>query len=189
MLSVSFDITSRKKIWQMQTDANLSLNKSQSRTSANVIISKWLHFLLYGASILYLQNFPWKRKNLLMFYNSAWFANNVYMYLIPIYIWYICKWAQSINWVLSDRMYLEYLPMSIEYRTLPWVNSMRPKARGLAQHGGPPIWLEEIDPSGSDFVFDRRSMPPTLTDPRLGLIYYENTVMSYVTQGRHGLVL
>jgi hypothetical protein len=30
----------------MQTDANLSLNKSQSRTSANVIISKWLHFLL-----------------------------------------------------------------------------------------------------------------------------------------------
>ncbi len=25
---------------------------------------------------------------------------------------------------------------------------MRPKARGLAQHGGPPGWLEESDPSG-----------------------------------------
>ncbi len=24
---------------------------------------------------------------------------------------------------------------------------MRPKARGLAQHGGPPGWLEESDPS------------------------------------------
>jgi hypothetical protein len=26
--------------------------------------------------------------------------------------------------------------------------SMRPKTRGLAQHGGPPGWLEESDPSG-----------------------------------------
>jgi len=25
---------------------------------------------------------------------------------------------------------------------------MRPKARGLAQHGGPPGWLEESDPAG-----------------------------------------
>jgi hypothetical protein len=25
---------------------------------------------------------------------------------------------------------------------------MRPKARGLAQHGGPPGYLEEIDPVG-----------------------------------------
>ncbi len=24
---------------------------------------------------------------------------------------------------------------------------MRPKARGLAQHGGPPGWLEESDPA------------------------------------------
>jgi hypothetical protein len=30
--------------------------------------------------------------------------------------------------------------------------SMRPKARVLAQHGGPPGWLEESDPAGSDFV-------------------------------------
>jgi hypothetical protein len=27
---------------------------------------------------------------------------------------------------------------------------MRPKARGLAQHGGPPGWLKESDPAGCD---------------------------------------
>jgi hypothetical protein len=31
---------------------------------------------------------------------------------------------------------------------------MRPKARGLAQHGGPPSWLEENDPAGVIFVRD-----------------------------------
>ena len=54
---------------------------------------------------------------------------------------------------------------------------MRPKARGLAQRGGPPGWLEESDPAGCDFVRDGRSLPPpALTDhttcPGLGLIYY-----------------
>jgi hypothetical protein len=34
---------------------------------------------------------------------------------------------------------------------------MRPKARGLAQHGGLPGWLEESDPAGCDFVLDGRS--------------------------------
>jgi hypothetical protein len=48
-----------------------------------------------------------------------------------------------------------------------------PKARVLAQHGGPPGWLEE----GVDFVHDGRPMPPALTDdttrPGLArLIYY-----------------
>jgi hypothetical protein len=28
------------------------------------------------------------------------------------------------------------------------VRPVRPKARGLAQHGGPPGWLEESDPAG-----------------------------------------
>ncbi len=39
---------------------------------------------------------------------------------------------------------------------------MRPKARGLAQHGGPPGWLAESDPAKCT----------------------QNTVMSYATQGR-----
>jgi hypothetical protein len=43
-------------------------------------------------------------------------------------------------------------------------HTMRPKARGLAQHGGPPGWLEGSDPAGCDFVRDGRSMPPALTD-------------------------
>jgi hypothetical protein len=34
---------------------------------------------------------------------------------------------------------------------------MRTKARGQAQHGGPPGWLEESDPGGCDFVRVGRS--------------------------------
>jgi hypothetical protein len=52
---------------------------------------------------------------------------------------------------------------------------MRLKARGMAQHGDPPGWLEESDPAGCDFLRDGRSMPPALTVhsacPNLGLIY------------------
>ncbi len=29
-----------------------------------------------------------------------------------------------------------------------WLGPMRPKARGLVQHGGPPGWLEESDQAG-----------------------------------------
>jgi hypothetical protein len=63
---------------------------------------------------------------------------------------------------------------------------MRSKARGLVQPDGPPVWLEESDPAGCDFVRDGRSMPPALTDhttcPGLGLIYY-----GMYTEHRHGL--
>ncbi len=58
---------------------------------------------------------------------------------------------------------------------------MRPKARILAQHGGPPGWLEESDPAGCD----GRSMPPALTDhttcPRLLLllVYYYKMYKKY----------
>jgi hypothetical protein len=43
---------------------------------------------------------------------------------------------------------------------------MRPKARGLAQHGGPPGWLEESNPAGVIFVRDRRGYRlPFRTEP------------------------
>jgi hypothetical protein len=49
---------------------------------------------------------------------------------------------------------------------------MRPKARGMDQHGGPTSWLEESDLAGCDFVRDGRSMPAALADrtscPELG---------------------
>jgi hypothetical protein len=67
----------------------------------------------------------------------------------------------------------EYFPMEVHS-----AHPMRPKARGLAQRGGPPCWLKESDPAGCDFVRDGRSMPPALTDHTtctgLGLIYYTN---------------
>jgi hypothetical protein len=68
------------------------------------------------------------------------------------------------------------------------------RAGVLAQHGGPPGWLEESDSAGCDFIPDGRSMSPALTNHTtgLGLIYTkctQNTVMSYVWQGMHGLVL
>ncbi len=61
-------------------------------------------------------------------------------------------------------------------------------------------WLEESDPASAWgvilYVMDSL-MPPALTDhttcPGLVMIYYiectQHTVMSEVTQGRHGLVL
>jgi hypothetical protein len=63
---------------------------------------------------------------------------------------------------------------------------MRPKARGLAQHGGPPVWLEEIDPAGVILYVTDGPCRPALTDhtncPGLGLIYY-----SMYTKHRHEL--
>jgi hypothetical protein len=50
-------------------------------------------------------------------------------------------------------------------------------ARGLAQHGGPPGWLEESDPAGCHlYVMDGPSMPPSLTD------HTTCTVISYITE-------
>jgi len=43
------------------------------------------------------------------------------------------------------------------------VDSMRPKARGLAQHGGPPGWLEESDQAGVIlYVMDGRYRLPSI---------------------------
>ncbi len=73
---------------------------------------------------------------------------------------------------------------------------MRPMARGLAQHGGPPGWLEESDPAGCDFVRDGRSMPPALRGPHhmpwSGASITkctQNTVMSYVRKARPGTLV
>jgi hypothetical protein len=53
---------------------------------------------------------------------------------------------------------------------------MTPKARGLAQHGGPPGWLEASDPAGCDFVCDGRSIPPALADHNnVGVFYIKIT--------------
>ncbi len=54
---------------------------------------------------------------------------------------------------------------------------MRPRSTGLAQHGGPPNWLEKSDPAGGVVLYlIGRSIPPALTDhtscPDLGMIYY-----------------
>ncbi len=42
---------------------------------------------------------------------------------------------------------------------------MSPKARGLAQQGGPPGWLKESDTEGCDFIRDGRSMAACLDGP------------------------
>jgi hypothetical protein len=60
---------------------------------------------------------------------------------------------------------------------------MRPKARWLAQHGGPSGWLEERDPAGCDFVRDGRSMPnvhktPSWATSRMeGMAWYSSRPM------------
>jgi hypothetical protein len=82
-------------------------------------------------------------------------------------IFLLCYWAG-----ISNRAENEWHPISGCVS-----RPMRSKARRLVQHGGPPGWLEESDPAaGSDFVHDRRSLPPALTDhiacPGLGMLYY-----------------
>ncbi len=43
---------------------------------------------------------------------------------------------------------------------------MRPKTRGLAQHGGPPGWLEESDPAGVIlYVMDCMAVPLAFSIP------------------------
>jgi hypothetical protein len=81
---------------------------------------------------------------------------------------------------------------------------MRLKARGLAQHGGPPGWLEESDLAGVIlYVMDGSYRLPFFRLPcqeqrscelvEFQLILYSKwtqpSVMNYVIQGRHGLVL
>jgi hypothetical protein len=73
-------------------------------------------------------------------------------------------------------------------------NEAEAAARGLSQHGVPSGWLKASDPAGCDFVSDGRSMPPAVTElitcPDLGLIFKctQNTIMSYVTPGKLGLL-
>jgi hypothetical protein len=84
--------------------------------------------------------------------------------------------------------------------------TLRPKARGLSQHGGPPGWQEESDPAGVIlYVMDGpyrlpfayrtgcpdRSYPAACWWNFQLLLYSKCTqpsVMTYITQGRHNLV-
>jgi hypothetical protein len=45
---------------------------------------------------------------------------------------------------------------------LPCLVPMRPKARGLFQHGRTPGWVEESNPAECDFVCDGRSSRPQI---------------------------
>jgi hypothetical protein len=77
---------------------------------------------------------------------------------------------------------------------------MRPKARGLAQHGGPPGWLEESDPAvwfctwWTGHTACRTNCPyrrcPVASWWNFQVLLYckctHSSVMSYITQGRHG---
>ncbi len=107
------------------------------------------------------------------------------------------------NTVLMQAAALTPPPLSIIIQTAQ-LNPMRPKARGLAQHGGPPGQLEESDPAGVIlYVTDGHhlilfhTLPVALTEAAQlhKLMEFPDSkctqlsVMSYVTQGRHGLVL
>ncbi len=54
--------------------------------------------------------------------------------------------------ILLNLVFLSLLTFSQEmckHKENDWqLGPMRPKARGLVQHGGPPGWLWEIDPAG-----------------------------------------
>jgi hypothetical protein len=79
--------------------------------------------------------------------------------------------------------------------SVQWLQ-MRPKARGLEQHGGPPGWLEEW-PRRVRFCTWWKLIAVSSDEPHhlplsgadLLLNVHQNTVRSYVTQGRLGLEL
>jgi hypothetical protein len=79
-----------------------------------------------------------------------------------------------------------------------WMLTMRPKARWLTQHGGPPGWLEESDPqvwfctwwTGRTACFSMPYRLPWRELPSFELMECTQPfALSYVTQGNHGLVL
>ncbi len=74
------------------------------------------------------------------------------------------------------------IPPHPHSRPLPlYFFSMRPKARGLAQHGGPPAWLGESDPAGWDFVHDGR--PCRLPWQTTLFVQYRSRIRKSVTGG------
>ncbi len=94
---------------------------------------------------------------------------------IPVFLCYIKD-----SFLLQLLTYLQYSYTHVLYSTPGLSLPRRPKARGLAQHGGPPGWLEECDPGRCDFLCDGRSMPLALTyHTRLP---QTSTVMNYVSK-------
>ncbi len=96
-----------------------------------------------------------------------------------------------------------YIYLHISYYTICTLmqgNKLRPKARGLAQHGGPPGWLEESDPA-CYIVRYGRAINRLPFSYRIGAAQlradgissccylYSKCTQASVTQGRHGLVL
>jgi hypothetical protein len=73
--------------------------------------------------------------------------------------WHFSKWCSSyiyVQYILAAfRLVSSLLPTNYDINTV-WCQltratefvTMRPKARGLAQHGGPPGWLEVSGPAG-----------------------------------------
>ncbi len=70
---------------------------------------------------------------------------------------------------------------------------MRQKARGLAQHGGLPGWLEQSDPPPFIICFDGQSMPPAPMDhtacPSLGMLSCELLVIPATVTAAAGKLL
>ena len=66
---------------------------------------------------------------------------------------------------------------------------MRPEAREMTQHGGPPGWLEESGLARRDLCYDGRCMPPSLTDstacPGLELLANPAAVLNVLVLNVH----
>jgi hypothetical protein len=56
----------------------------------------------------------------------------------------LCFLGLLLTWKEQESIEVRYLSKGCIVLSVP----IRPKARGLAQHGGPPGCLEEIDPAG-----------------------------------------
>ncbi len=106
------------------------------------------------------------------------FVSNFRYCVFAVWVWNVrCEnqTATAVNWRKLDNSSKEKHWRDLNLQS-PDAKSgpMRPKARGLLQHCGPPAasWMK-MNPAGCVFVRDGRSMPPALTDCLgLGLVYY-----------------
>jgi hypothetical protein len=57
-------------------------------------------------------------------------------------------WRKSFLGIDSGAPYTLNTGSVLNMYYILWVETMRSKARGLAQNGGPPGWMEESDPAG-----------------------------------------
>jgi len=114
----------------------------------------------------------WKKKAYSKKSSRRLFQNTVLNFFLQVFLMILLKTIKFIG------TYCSWMRTRISTRY-----PVRPNARGLDQHGGPPGRLEESDPAGCDLNVMDGPPPALIACPGWSITKCTlNTVMSYVTQ-------